>query len=108
MSHGHGHAHGHHGAGAHDVTTDPRKLAVALALIVAFMLVEILAGIIADSLALLSDAAHMLIDAGALLLSLVALRLVRDPRGGTSPSACAAWRSSRRRPTAPRCSCWRA
>ena len=40
------------------------------------------AGILADSLALLSDAAHMLTDAGALLLSLIVLRLVRRPAAG--------------------------
>ena len=46
------------------------------------MVGEVVAGILADSLALLSDAAHMLTDAGALLLSLIVLRLVRRPAGG--------------------------
>ena len=46
------------------------------------MVGEIVAGILANSLALLSDAAHMLTDAGALLLSLVVLRLVRRPARG--------------------------
>ena len=46
------------------------------------MIVEIVAGILANSLALLSDAAHMLTDAGALLLSVVVLRLVRRPARG--------------------------
>src|SRR5207237_7064634 len=56
---------------------------VALALIVGLMAVEIVAGILAHSLALLSDAAHMLTDAGALVLSLVVIRLVSRPaRGG--------------------------
>ncbi len=82
MSHGHGHAHGHHGAGAHDVTTDPRKLAIALALIIGFMLVEVIAGIIAGSLALLSDAGHMLTDAAAIGLSLAAIRLAARPARG--------------------------
>jgi len=62
--------------------TDARRLTTGLALIVAFMTGEVVAGILAHSLALLSDAAHMLTDAGALLLSLVVLRLVRRPAQG--------------------------
>jgi cobalt-zinc-cadmium efflux system protein len=72
--HGHGHVHG----GGEDA----RRLAVALALIVAFMAGEIAVGILAHSLALLSDAAHMLTDAGALAMSLVVLRLAALPVGG--------------------------
>jgi cobalt-zinc-cadmium efflux system protein len=63
-------------------TTDMRRLSRGLALIVAFMVVEVVAGILADSLALVSDAAHMLTDAGALLLSIVVIRLVRRPARG--------------------------
>jgi cobalt-zinc-cadmium efflux system protein len=74
----HEHAHGHsHGGGE-----DARRLALALALIVAFMAGEIVAGILAHSLALLSDAAHMLTDAGALAMSLVVLRLATQPARG--------------------------
>jgi cobalt-zinc-cadmium efflux system protein len=61
---------------------DSRKLALALALILGFMGVEVAAGIAAQSLALLSDAGHMLTDAGALALSLVAIRLARRPAEG--------------------------
>jgi cobalt-zinc-cadmium efflux system protein len=43
---------------------------------------EIVAGILAHSLALLSDAAHMLTDAGALAMSLIVLRLAARPAGG--------------------------
>src|SRR4051812_6382681 len=46
------------------------------------MAVEVVAGILADSLALLSDAAHMLTDAAAIGLALVAARLARRPAGG--------------------------
>src|SRR5918998_4756325 len=46
------------------------------------MCVEVVAGILAGSLALLSDAAHMLTDAGALALALVAIRLARRPAAG--------------------------
>ena len=62
--------------------TDRRRLGIALALILSFMAVEVVVGIIASSLALLSDAAHMLTDAGAIALSLVALRLAARPAKG--------------------------
>jgi cobalt-zinc-cadmium efflux system protein len=61
----------------------PRMLAWALALIVAFMAAEITIGLLAHSLALLSDAAHMLTDAAAIGLALTAMRLsARPPAGG--------------------------
>ncbi|HZV75359.1 MAG TPA: cation diffusion facilitator family transporter [Conexibacter sp.] len=92
MAHAHGHAadaHGHaghaHGPGGHAhvrTGTDARALTIALALIVAFMGAELVAGILASSLALLSDAAHMLTDAAALALALVALRIARRPPRG--------------------------
>ena len=62
---------------------DRGKLWVALALIVGFMAAEVVAGIVANSLALLSDAAHMLTDAAAIALSLIALQLSRRPAGGS-------------------------
>src|SRR3954464_6216649 len=73
------HAH-HHGHAPTDASEG--RLAVALALLLGLMLVEVVAGALADSLALLSDAAHMLTDAGALALALVALRLARRPAQG--------------------------
>ncbi len=77
--HSHSHA-GHSHAVADDA--DGGRLAVALALILGFMAVELAVGVIAHSLALLSDAAHMLTDAGAIGLSLVALRLAARPARG--------------------------
>ncbi len=77
-NHGNGHAHGHSHGGTHDA----RRLGVALGLILAFMAVEVVVGVLAHSLALLSDAAHMLTDAGALVMSLVVLRLAAQPAGG--------------------------
>jgi len=47
------------------------------------MAVEVAAGIVASSLALLSDAAHMLTDAAALALSLLAARLAGRPAHGS-------------------------
>jgi cobalt-zinc-cadmium efflux system protein len=74
------HEHDHpHGVRA---DADRRYLTIALVLIVAFMAFEVVVGIVAHSLALLSDAGHMLTDAGALVLSLFVLRLVERPTGG--------------------------
>jgi cobalt-zinc-cadmium efflux system protein len=74
---GHAHAHGH----LYEAS-DRRRLAMALGLVLAFMAVEVVAGLLAGSLALLSDAAHMLTDAGAIALALVAARLVERPAQG--------------------------
>ena len=73
----HAHAHPHPAS-----TADSRRLAVALALLLAFMAAEIVAALLAGSLALLSDAAHMLTDAAAIALALVAARLARRPAQG--------------------------
>lgn len=62
---------------------DARWLSGALALILAFMAGEIVAGLAAHSLALISDAAHMLTDAAAIALVLITARLAaRPPAGG--------------------------
>ena len=81
MAHDHDHSHaGHsHSPSAH---ADRRWLTVALALIAAFMGVEVVAGLLAGSLALLSDAAHMLTDAASIGLALVAARLAARPAAG--------------------------
>src|SRR5260370_41400760 len=62
---------------------DARWLYGALALILAFMAGEVVAGVAAHSLALISDAAHMLTDAASIALVLVTARLAaRPPAGG--------------------------
>jgi cobalt-zinc-cadmium efflux system protein len=66
----------------HGRTTDRRALAVALALIAAFMAFEVTMGIVAGSLALLADAGHMLTDALALAGALVAAGLATRRPGG--------------------------
>ncbi|GLX96783.1 cation diffusion facilitator family transporter [Herbidospora sp. NEAU-GS84] len=77
--HGHGHGHGH----AVSQDADRRYLSAALALIVAFMAVEVVIGFVAGSLALITDAGHMLTDAFAIFFALVAMRIAaRPPRGG--------------------------
>jgi cobalt-zinc-cadmium efflux system protein len=75
--------HSHHGHGhVHSVEADRTRLTIALVLILGLMAAEVTAGIIAGSLALLSDAGHMLTDAAALGVSLVALRLAQRPPEG--------------------------
>ena len=68
-----GHSH------APSADADRRKLALALAIIASFMLVEVVAGLIANSIALLSDAAHMLTDAFSIALALGAASLAARP-----------------------------
>ncbi|MDH6109524.1 cobalt-zinc-cadmium efflux system protein [Kitasatospora sp. MAP12-15] len=78
-AHGHGHSHSH----AVAADADRRWLTSALALIVVFMAGEVVVGIAARSLALISDAAHMLTDAASIVLALIAMRLAARPaRGG--------------------------
>lgn len=77
-----GHTHGH-GGHSHGAETSPRRLAAALCLILAFMALEVVAGVLAHSLALISDAAHMLTDAAAIALSILALRLAARPAEGS-------------------------
>jgi cobalt-zinc-cadmium efflux system protein len=80
MSHSHSHSHhAHHGVHA---GTDERRLAISLGLIAGLMVAEVAAGVAAHSLALLSDAAHMLTDVAALGLSILALRLAARPARG--------------------------
>jgi cobalt-zinc-cadmium efflux system protein len=80
----HGHEHGHTHGHSHSVSADAdrRYLRAALALILGFMAVEVIVGFLASSLALISDAGHMLTDAGALVLALVAMRLAARPAEG--------------------------
>jgi cobalt-zinc-cadmium efflux system protein len=67
----HDHSHGHnHSAGANE-----RSLKIALALTTTFLVVELVAGVITQSLALISDAAHMFTDTAALAIALVAIRM---------------------------------
>lgn len=71
MNSGHSHGHGHsHTAGANE-----RSLKIALGLTTTFLLVELVAGVLTQSLALISDAAHMFTDTAALAIALVAIRM---------------------------------
>jgi cobalt-zinc-cadmium efflux system protein len=81
MTHTHDHSHAGH-SHAPSAEADRRWLTVALLLIAGFMGVEVVAGILSGSLALLSDAAHMLTDAASIGLALVAARFVARPASG--------------------------
>ena len=83
VQHRHDHArwpdvHGH-GVTA---SSDGRYLAIALGLIVGFLVFEVVMAFVGHSLALLADAGHMLTDAAALAASLLAFRLARRPASG--------------------------
>lgn len=80
---GAGHNHGHaHGAGGHSHghgSQNVRRLSITLGLAAVYLVAEVVGGLLANSLALLADAGHMLSDVGALALSLFALWMARRP-----------------------------
>jgi cobalt-zinc-cadmium efflux system protein len=83
MAHDHSHEHDHdHGREGHSHSHGsqaPQAIIRAMIVTVVFMGVEAAGGYLANSLALLSDAAHMLTDLGAMLLSLFAIWVSRRP-----------------------------
>ncbi len=81
-AHTHDHAHTHRpdlAGGTLDRGPQSKRLWIVLGLTASFMVVEVVGGILSNSLALLADSGHMLADVGALALSLVAMRLMRRP-----------------------------
>ena len=79
--HGHDH-HGHHHHGhshAHAGARNRRRLTITLALAAVYLVAEVVGGLMANSLALLADAGHMLSDVGALALSLFAIWIAQKP-----------------------------
>ena len=75
MAHAHAHGHDH----AHPPHTTRGRLSAVLALTLAFLAVEVVAGILTGSLALLADAGHMLTDVAGLVLALLAMKLAERP-----------------------------
>ncbi len=75
-SHGHPHSHDHgtHGAGASE-----RRIGLAALLTGAFMVAELVGGLVSGSLALIADAGHMLTDCAGLTLAWLGFRLARRP-----------------------------
>ena len=75
---GHDHDGHDHDGHSHDYTdVNRRSLVIALILIGGFMIAEVIGGILSGSLALLSDAGHMITDAAAIALALVAQRMAQ-------------------------------
>lgn len=82
--HVHDHEHGSDHDHAHDHDHDlrelgRRRLAIVLAITAVFMVVELVGGLLANSLALIADAAHMLSDVASLALAIFALWFSRRP-----------------------------
>jgi cobalt-zinc-cadmium efflux system protein len=77
--------HGSHRGHTHELSpqADQRYLVITLVLLVAFMAFEVTTALVANSLALLADAGHMLADVGAIAGSLVALRMAARPATGS-------------------------
>jgi len=84
-NHHHGHSHNHdhnddhshsHGLGhGHDSSVPARRLKLVLSVILIFAAVEIAGGLLSGSLALLSDAGHMIADSFAVFMSLLAFSI---------------------------------
>ena len=85
--HGHG---GHAAATAHGSISagwsrTERRLLAAFVVLAVFLVVEVVAGLVTGSLALLSDAGHMLTDVLGLGMALAAIHLASRGRGATAP-----------------------
>ena len=88
---GHDHTHGTLGTGH----SHARRLGLALALVLAYVGIEVVGGLLSGSLALLADAGHMLSDAGALALTLFAMKFARRPATATQTYGSTARKFSR-------------
>ena len=77
MGHGHEHAHVHGASAAHHASR--RRLATVLGLTWTYLGVEVAAGVLTGSLALLADAGHMLTDVAGLVLALAAMKFAERP-----------------------------
>lgn len=89
MSDHHGHDHAHASdRGPAGRSAQRERLRWVLGITAAFMVAEVVGGLVAGSLALLADAGHMLTDAGSLALSLLAMRWAQRP---PSPEKTFGW-----------------
>ncbi|MFF3333120.1 cation diffusion facilitator family transporter [Streptomyces sp. NPDC002888] len=80
--HDHGHAHSHVPASGTATAAYRGRLRVALSITLTVMVVEIVGGVLADSLALIADAAHMATDALGLGMALLAIHFASRPPSG--------------------------
>lgn len=79
LDHGHNHDHNHDHARRLTTEGGKRDLLIALSITVLMMIAEAVGGLLSNSLALLSDAGHMLTDNLALLLSFFAMKFSSMP-----------------------------
>ncbi len=92
MGSGHGHSHGvghGHGGSAGPSPTIIKRMAIALGILLAFLVLEAGVGLWIGSLALLADAGHMLTDVVGVAMGLVALVLAR--RGSAAAARTFGW-----------------
>jgi cobalt-zinc-cadmium efflux system protein len=68
---------------SHIAAESSRRLRIALVIVLVIMVVEVVGGVLSNSLALLGDAGHMLVDTLALGMSLFAVRVARRPATAT-------------------------
>ncbi|MFJ9893257.1 cation diffusion facilitator family transporter [Streptomyces sp. NPDC091280] len=81
--HDHGHSHTHGAPGTGTAASAYRgRLRVALGITLTVMVVEVVGGLLADSLALIADAAHMATDALGLGMALLAIHFANRPAAG--------------------------
>jgi cobalt-zinc-cadmium efflux system protein len=76
---GHDHGEGGHAGHNHGAGASTRRLAIALGLTTTFLIAELVGAFVFDSLALLSDAAHMFTDSAALAIALAAVKIGQRP-----------------------------
>jgi len=83
--HSHGSNHSNHSHGSHwsQGLNRKKKMILAVSITASILLLEAVGGILSGSLALLSDAGHMLTDLAALLISLTAMILAERPTSRT-------------------------
>ncbi|MCQ4206393.1 cation diffusion facilitator family transporter [Streptomyces longispororuber] len=79
MGAGHSHDHGHGPTTGTAAAAHRGRLRIALGITLTVMVVEIVGGVVADSLALIADAAHMATDALGLAMALLAIHFANRP-----------------------------
>ncbi|MGW3623432.1 cation diffusion facilitator family transporter [Streptomyces sp. NPDC000880] len=79
--HDHGHSHGGPPPTGTAASAYKGRLRIALAITLSVMVLEIVGGILSDSLALIADAAHMATDAVGLAMALLAIHFANRPAG---------------------------
>ncbi|WP_086831283.1 cation diffusion facilitator family transporter [Streptomyces sp. NRRL B-24572] len=80
--HDHGHSHGGPPPTGTAAAAYRNRLRIALGITLSVMVIEVIGGLVADSLALIADAAHMATDAVGLAMALLAIHFANRPPSG--------------------------